>query len=103
MQLYFFDLHWDDECFADDEGILHFDEGSALYYGQRIADRIGRDVDYGSLKVRVRSEAGVMLAALTPSQGRGVEQDALLGRNRSLAATAYFGEPCPRIGPAAGS
>ncbi|WP_028000355.1 DUF6894 family protein [Sinorhizobium arboris] len=80
MQLYFFDLHWDDDCFTDDEGIVHFDEGSALYYAQRIADRIGRDADYGSLKVTVRSEAGVLLASVTPSQGRGAEQDALLGR-----------------------
>ena len=82
MQLYFFDLHWDDDCFTDDEGILHFDEGSALYYAQRIADRIGRDADYGSLKVRIRSQAGALLATVTPSLGRVAEQDALLGRRR---------------------
>ena len=82
MQLYFFDLHWDDDCFTDDEGILHFDEGSALYYAQRIADRIGRDADYGSLKVRIRSQAGALLATVTPSRGRVAEQDALLGRRR---------------------
>ncbi|MDW9568762.1 hypothetical protein GOA98_17000 [Sinorhizobium meliloti] len=82
MQLYFFDLHWDDDCFTDDKGILHFDEGSALYYAQRIADRIGRDADYGSLKVRIRSQTGALLATVTPSLGRVAEQDALLGRRR---------------------
>lgn len=80
VRLYFFDLHWGDECFLDDEGIAHFDEGSALYYAQRIADRIGRDADYGSLRVDVRSSDGVLLATIAPSDGRGWERFALIGR-----------------------
>ena len=80
VRLYFFDLRWGDECFVDEEGIAHFDEGSALYYAQRIADRIGRDADYRSLCVEVRSSAGGLLATVTPSSGRGGEQVALVGR-----------------------
>lgn len=80
VQVYFFDLYWGDERFVDEDGISHFDEGSALYYGQRIADRIGRDADYGSLKVHVRSGKGALLAVIAPSDGRGREQDALIGR-----------------------
>ncbi|WEX87061.1 hypothetical protein PZN02_003406 [Sinorhizobium garamanticum] len=80
MQLYFFDLHWDDERFLDEEGIAHFDEGSALYYAQRIADKIGRDTDYESLKVEMRSSEGILLATVAPSEGRRREQLALIGR-----------------------
>ncbi|APG84595.1 DUF6894 family protein [Sinorhizobium americanum] len=80
MRLYFFDLHWGEEQFLDEEGIAHFDEGSALYYAQRIADRIGRDVDYGSLQVKVRSSEGKLLATVSASAGRGREQFALMGR-----------------------
>ncbi|WP_082909653.1 DUF6894 family protein [Sinorhizobium glycinis] len=80
MRHYFFDLHWGDEHFLDEEGIAHFDDGSALYYAQRIADRIGRDADYGSLKVQVRSGEGKPLATVAPSEGRGREQFALIGR-----------------------
>lgn len=80
MQRYFFDLHWGDEHFLDEEGINHFDEGSAVYYGQRIADKIGRDVDYGSLKVEIFSSNRRLLATVVPSIGRGGEQRALLGR-----------------------
>ncbi|OOG67280.1 hypothetical protein B0E45_21655 [Sinorhizobium sp. A49] len=82
VQVYFFDLYWGDERFVDEDGISHFDEGSALYYGQRIADKIGRDADYGSLKVHVRSGNGELLAVIAPSDGRGREQDALIGRHR---------------------
>lgn len=80
VQLYFFDLHWGDEHFVDEDGIIHFDEGSALYYGQRIADKIGRDADYGSLKVEVFSSNRRLLATIVPSIGRGGEQRALLAR-----------------------
>ncbi|WP_034854903.1 DUF6894 family protein [Sinorhizobium sojae] len=80
MQLYFFGLHWGDERFLDEEGIAHFDEGSALYYAQRIADKIGRDADYGSLKVEVRTSEGGLLATILPSEGRRREQLALIGR-----------------------
>ncbi|NVD38562.1 hypothetical protein HT585_06845 [Ensifer sp. HO-A22] len=83
VQVYFFDLYWGDERFVDEDGISHFDEGSALYYGQRIADKIGRDADYGSLKVHVRSDNGELLAVIAPSDGRGREQDALIGRHRA--------------------
>ena len=80
VQLYFFDLLWGDERFVDEEGIAHFDEGSALYYAQRTADKIGRDADYGSLKVEIRSSNGILLATVTPSEGRRREQLALIGR-----------------------
>ncbi|HEV7305860.1 DUF6894 family protein [Ensifer sp.] len=80
MQRYFFDLQWDGERFVDDDGIHHFDEGSAIYYGQRIADRIGRDSDYSSLTVLVHSANRKLLATIRPSVGRGGEQRALLAR-----------------------
>lgn len=85
VQLYFFDLHWGDEHFVDEDGISHFDEGSALYYGQRIADKIGRDVDYGSLRVEVFSGDHRLLATIVPSVGRGGEQGALLARRHAGA------------------
>lgn len=88
MQLYFFDLHWGDEHFVDEDGISHFDEGSALYYGQRIADKIGRDADYGTLKVQVFSSDRRLLATIVPSVGRGGEQRALLGRRHIGALQA---------------
>ncbi|WP_026623141.1 hypothetical protein [Ensifer sp. WSM1721] len=94
MQLYFFDLHWDDERFRDEEGVAHYDEGSALYYAQRIADKIGRDADYGSLRVEVRTSEGILLAIIAPSEGRGCEQFALVGRRhpglfRGAASASY--------------
>jgi hypothetical protein len=57
-----------------------FDEGSALYYARRVADKIGRDADYGSLRVEVRTSEGTLLASIAPSEGRGCEQLALVGR-----------------------
>jgi hypothetical protein len=80
VQHYFFDLHFDGEQVVDEDGIDHFDVGSAVYYGQTIADRIGRDADYRSLKVHVRSPDGAVLAIVATSAGRGREQMALLGR-----------------------
>ncbi|WEZ85008.1 hypothetical protein P6U16_06650 [Rhizobium sp. 32-5/1] len=65
---------------VDDEGVDHFDEGSAVYYGQRIADRIGRDADYRALTVHVRQTDGALLAVLAASTGRGIERTALIGR-----------------------
>lgn len=80
VEHYFFDLHFGDEQVVDDEGVDHFDVGSAVYYGQRIADRIGRDADYRSLSVHIRTDEGALLAILTASAGRGLEQRALMGR-----------------------
>lgn len=80
VQHYFFDLHFGDEHVVDEDGIDHFDEGSAVYYGQRIADKIGRDANYASLKVHVRSPDGCVLAIIAASAGRGCEQVALTGR-----------------------
>jgi hypothetical protein len=80
VEHYFFDLHFGDEQVVDEDGVDHFDEGSAVYYGQRIADRIGRDADYRSLKVHVRSLDGSVLAIVAASSGRGREQVALIGR-----------------------
>jgi len=53
-------------------------DGSALFYARRIADKIGRDIDYGSLTVEVRSREGKLLATVAPSEGRGCEQFALI-------------------------
>ena len=80
VQHYFFDLHFDGEQVVDEDGIDHFDVGSALFYGQRIADRIGRDADHRSLKVHVRTLDGSILAIVAASAGRAREQMALLGR-----------------------
>ncbi|WP_438750458.1 DUF6894 family protein [Pararhizobium sp. O133] len=80
MEHYFFDLHFGGEQVVDDEGVDHFDVGSAVYYGQQIADRIGRDADYRSLAVHIRTFEGSLLAVLTASAGRGLEQRALMGR-----------------------
>ncbi|MBB4187386.1 DUF6894 family protein [Sinorhizobium terangae] len=100
MQLYFFDLRWGDERFVDDEGIAHFDEGSALYYAQRIADKIGRDAGYGSLKVEVRSKRGTLLATVVPSVGRGRERLALVGRRYpGLFRNPADGAPGPATVP----
>ncbi|WOS64428.1 hypothetical protein [Sinorhizobium fredii] len=38
------------------------------------------DVDYGSLRVEVRSSEGKLLATVVPSEGRGCEQFALIAR-----------------------
>lgn len=80
MEHYFFDLHFGNERVVDEEGVDHFDVGSAVYYGQRIADRIGRDSDYRSLTVHVRTVEGSLLAVVAASAGRGFEQMALMGR-----------------------
>ena len=80
MEHYFFDLHFGDEQVVDEDGVDHFDVGSAVYYGQRIADRIGRDADYRSLTVHVRTLEGSVLAIVAASAGRGYEQMALVGR-----------------------
>jgi hypothetical protein len=95
MQLYFFDLHWGDERFVDEEGVAHFDEGSALYYAQRIADKIGRDSDYRSLKVEVRTSDGRLLATILPSEGRRREQVALIGRHPGFFRHAADGAARP--------
>jgi hypothetical protein len=80
VEHYFFDLHFGDEQVVDEDGVDHFDVGSAVYYGQRIADKIGRDGDCRSLKVHVRAPDGCILAIVAASAGRGYEQVALIGR-----------------------
>ena len=80
MEHYFFDLHFGNERVVDIDGVDHFDEGSAVYYGQRIADKIGRDADYSSLKVHIRGIDGSLLAVVAASGGRGYEQVALMCR-----------------------
>ncbi len=80
VEHYFFDLHFGNEQVVDEEGVDHFDVGSAVYYGQRIADRIGRDSDYRSLTVHVRTDEGSVLAVVAASAGRGYEQLALMSR-----------------------
>ncbi|MFM2278215.1 MAG: hypothetical protein RLZZ444_446, partial [Pseudomonadota bacterium] len=51
MRHYFFDLVMEDERVVDEDGIDYFDEGSALYYGQMVADRLARDNAEAALKV----------------------------------------------------
>ena len=80
VEHYFFDLHFGNEQVVDEDGVDHFDVGSAVYYGQRIADKIGRDTDYRSLTVHVRTFEGSVLAIVAASAGRGYEQLALMGR-----------------------
>jgi hypothetical protein len=80
VEHYFFDLHFGDERVVDEDGVDHFDVGSAVYYGQRIADKIGRDTDYRSLTVHVRTFEGSLLTVVAASAGRGYEQMALMGR-----------------------
>jgi hypothetical protein len=100
MRLYFFDLCWGEDTVLDEDGVSHFDDGSALYYAQRIADKIGRDADYGSLKVEVRSSEGKLIATVAPSVGRGREQFALLGRAHPGLFRQHSGNTVPSAGTA---
>ena len=52
MQHYFYDIHWDGEMLADDEGTSHFDDGSALYYGRTVANVRCGGADVASAQVR---------------------------------------------------
>ena len=70
MQVYFFDLNVGGEEFLDEDGVAHFDEGSALYYGQMIASRIGRDPDFNGVRVQVRTANGLLLGSIDAPKPR---------------------------------
>jgi hypothetical protein len=69
VQQYFFDLHWGEQFMVDDEGVGHFDEGSALYYGRTIADRIARDRAFSALEVHILSSERKLLAVVSALAG----------------------------------
>jgi hypothetical protein len=68
MQHYFFDIHWNDETILDEEGADYFDEGSALYYGRIVANRIARGSVGDTIRVHVRNGAGRLLSILIANQ-----------------------------------
>jgi hypothetical protein len=70
MQHYFYDIHWDDEILADDEGVSHFDDGSALYYGRTVANRIARCGKGEKVTVHIRDDVGRLLTIATPGPCR---------------------------------
>jgi len=70
MQHYFYDIHWDGEILADDEGTSHFDDGSALYYGRTVANRIARCGKGEKVTVHIRDGLGRLLSIATPGPCR---------------------------------
>jgi len=70
MQTYFFDICWNDETVADDEGTAHFDDGSAIYYGRIVASRIARCDNLETVLVQVRDDQGRLLSIVRPSACR---------------------------------
>ena len=65
MQTYFFDIQWNGEILLDDEGMVHFDEGSALYYARMLARRVSRGGGGDLVQVHVRQNRGQLLATMT--------------------------------------
>lgn len=74
MQTYFFDICWNEETFIDDEGTVHFDEGSAMYYGRTVARRLARCGNGESVRIQVRDEDGRLLSIVTPGTHRLLAQ-----------------------------
>lgn len=72
MQHYFFDIHWDGETLADDEGTSHFDDGSAVYYGRMVASRIARCGKGEKVRVHVRDARGRLLSIVCPGPLRAL-------------------------------
>lgn len=66
MQLYFFDISWDGETIADEDGTGHFDDGSAIYYARVVANRLARCGRYESVRVNVRDAGGRLLTIVVP-------------------------------------
>jgi hypothetical protein len=67
MQTYFFDINWNGELLQDDEGALHFDEGSALYYARVIANRLARGSDEAAIRIRIRLDDSRIFAIVSPT------------------------------------
>jgi hypothetical protein len=72
MQHYFYDIHWDGETLTDDEGTSHFDDGSAIFYGQTVATRIARCGKGERVRVHVRDERGRLLSIQCPGPLRAL-------------------------------
>lgn len=70
MQHYYYDIHWDGEILTDDEGTSHFDDGSALYYGRTVANRIARCGKGEKVTVHIRDSLGRLLSIATPGPCR---------------------------------
>ena len=70
MQQYFFDIVWNDETVADEEGTGHFDDGSAIFYGRLVASRIARCGRGDTVHVHVRDSQGRLLTIARPAAGR---------------------------------
>lgn len=70
MQHYFYDIHWDGEILTDDEGTCHFDDGSALYYGRTVANRIARCGKGEKVTIHIRDSIGRLLSIATPGPCR---------------------------------
>jgi hypothetical protein len=64
VQTYYFDLYWNGGHVVDEDGVGHFDEGSAMYYGKKIAERILRDPDYRAFEVHVLTDTGLLLGVI---------------------------------------
>ncbi|MDO6964807.1 hypothetical protein [Rhizobium alvei] len=80
MRHYFFDLVMEDERVVDEDGIDYFDEGSALYYGQMVADRLARDDAATAIKVHVLTDSGALLAVLDARPSRPIQRKTVPAR-----------------------
>lgn len=72
MQHYFYDILWDGETMTDEEGVSHFDDGSAIYYGRTVATRIARCGKGERVRVHVRDTHGRLLSIVTPGPLRAL-------------------------------
>ena len=72
MQTYFYDIHWDRETLADEEGTSHFDDGSAIYYARVVASRIARCGKGERVRVHVHDAAGRLLSIQCPGPLRAL-------------------------------
>ena len=72
MQTYFYDIHWDRETLADEEGTSHFDDGSAIYYARVVASRIARCGKGERVRIHVRDAAGRLLSIQCPGPLRAL-------------------------------
>ena len=70
MQHYYFDIFWDGETLADEVGTSHFDDGSAIYYGSVVANRIARCGRSEPVRVLVRDGLGRLLSMVNATNCR---------------------------------
>lgn len=72
MQHYYYDIHWDGEILTDEEGTSHFDDGSAIWYGRSVANRIARGSGDVKILVQIRDSRNRLLSIATPGPCRTV-------------------------------